>query len=662
MLNEEMKCEYNRLATFNSDWPHTFITPRILAKIGFFYIGPYDRVKCNFCRIYIENWEINDVEISEHIKWSPYCPLLNQDKTSNIPIEPVSELNKLLSTLNIHQKSDFDTNMPLVPSVSNKTTTTTTASNVQILQQIRFPEFATKIARLKSYNNWPGTKRQKPEQLSEAGFFHTRKKDRIVCFSCGGSLCNWSEQDDPWEQHALHYANCDFLCLIKGPEYIKTIATKTQNRQIESMGLNIRHMKNNCLLNDKVMLDIFKYFGIKNLVNVAQVSLQFEKLAISTFGTKYKHFMLNNRSITAGDNNLITIFKTFGNVMQSVSTPSKSYPWYERQTQKLIILLIKKYCSNDSLQCLKLYNFSSIKRYFILMDDVFVNLKILHLDYAALPFSILQLINKLPQINDLQLKYCIPIFPITQSIQPNVNLNLQKLTIRCRNRFFTLDVLAMIHLLYPNITEFKFQTIGNFNENRYKFNDALRNIGQLEHLTILDIDIDCEPMENLISPLITNGRQIKQLCIRYPEISTYALNCLSELNEINQLHITNVINKHRINMTDLIAKFPNLRSVSIIDIPITVEELYLIVRTAQHLMEAEFKMANSIMNIGLLQRMKYLVEKRENRQPLKLVLHINGQNEIDEYKNYIKHLNQSNSLFFITLTHKGENILVVPNI
>lgn len=323
-------------------------------------------------------------------------------------------------------------------------------SFVNILQEIAFPEFMTKMARAKTFTDWPKSKNQRPDELSDAGFFFTQKNDRTICFSCGGGLCDWAEQDDPWEQHALHYRNCKYLRLIKGEKFIENItnASEITSMQFKKPASHLRYVNNNCLLNDKVMLDIFKYFDIKNLISTAEVSLQFEGLAISTFEMKHKHFLLNNRNDTANDKTLIAIFRIFGRVMQTVETPSKSYPWYDRETQKLIIVLIKKYCANDTLRCSKLYNFSSIKRHLILLNNILPNLTILHLNYVAVPYSILQLLNKMPQIVEVEINYCTPILPINAFFEPNVNLNLQRISIRCRSTFNLLDFL----IFYPRYT------------------------------------------------------------------------------------------------------------------------------------------------------------------------------------------------------------------
>lgn len=95
---------------------------------------------------------------------------------------------------------------------------------------IEFPEFAIERMRLKSYDEWPISIKQTPKQLSDAGFFYTLLSDRVICFSCGGGLREWREEDDPFEQHALWYEHCSYVKLIKGPEYVA--ATKEKFRRI----------------------------------------------------------------------------------------------------------------------------------------------------------------------------------------------------------------------------------------------------------------------------------------------------------------------------------------------------------------------------------------------------------------------------------------------
>lgn len=105
MLTNDSNREEERLKTFNVDWPHAFISTRILEKTGFYYIGPHDQVKCFFCGTEVASWEVGDNEVIEHRRWSPNCPLLKRRNTSNVPMDTASDLNQLLSPVayNVHK-------------------------------------------------------------------------------------------------------------------------------------------------------------------------------------------------------------------------------------------------------------------------------------------------------------------------------------------------------------------------------------------------------------------------------------------------------------------------------------------------------------------------------------------------------------------------------
>lgn len=89
-----------------------------------------------------------------------------------------------------------------------------------------FPEYVIESARLQTFIDWPKSMKQTPQQLSAAGFFYTQVADRVICFSCGGGLCEWEEKDDPWEQHAMYYEKCDYLRSMKGSEYISSVKSR----------------------------------------------------------------------------------------------------------------------------------------------------------------------------------------------------------------------------------------------------------------------------------------------------------------------------------------------------------------------------------------------------------------------------------------------------
>ncbi|KAH3712508.1 baculoviral IAP repeat-containing protein 3-like isoform X2 [Dreissena polymorpha] len=61
--------------------------------------------------------------------------------------------------------------------------------------------------------------------LSAAGFFLVPNggADATRCFHCGIGLRHWSQDDDPWVEHARFSPNCDFLLNMKGQEFVNLI-------------------------------------------------------------------------------------------------------------------------------------------------------------------------------------------------------------------------------------------------------------------------------------------------------------------------------------------------------------------------------------------------------------------------------------------------------
>lgn len=212
--------EKYRLSTFTSDWPHAYISPNILAKTGFYFIGPYDRVMCHFCKVEVNAWEMGDNEVTEHVRWSIDCPLLQQRKTDNVPLEPISDYMKLIAPI---RESRDQTRRYIMGALVE-----TPMSFFR--KDPDFPEFKSHLTRLETFTEWPNPKIQCPNQLSEAGFFYTQKEDRVICFNCGGGLFKWDEQDDPWEMHAWWYEECSYLRRKKGINYIKSVQLKFKNQ------------------------------------------------------------------------------------------------------------------------------------------------------------------------------------------------------------------------------------------------------------------------------------------------------------------------------------------------------------------------------------------------------------------------------------------------
>ncbi|EGV95535.1 Baculoviral IAP repeat-containing protein 3 [Cricetulus griseus] len=166
-----MNTEKARLLTYQT-WPLSFLSPAELARAGFYYVGPGDRVACFACGGKLSNWEPKDDAMSEHRRHFPNCPFLKD------PSQSASRY-----------------------SVSNLS-------------------MQTHAARVRTFFNWPPSAPVHPQQLASAGFYYTGHSDDVKCFCCDGGLRCWESGDDPWVEHAKWFPRCEYLIRIKGQEFV----------------------------------------------------------------------------------------------------------------------------------------------------------------------------------------------------------------------------------------------------------------------------------------------------------------------------------------------------------------------------------------------------------------------------------------------------------
>ncbi|XP_037361617.1 baculoviral IAP repeat-containing protein 2 [Talpa occidentalis] len=171
-----MSTEEARFLTYHM-WPLTFLSPSELAKAGFYYLGPGDRVACFACGGTLSNWEPKDDAMSEHRRHFPNCPFLE-----NSP----GALRFSISNLSMQ----------------------------------------THTARLRTFTYWPSSVPVRPEQLASAGFYCVGRNDDVKCFCCDGGLRCWESGDDPWMEHAKWFPRCEFLIRMKGQEYVDEIQAR----------------------------------------------------------------------------------------------------------------------------------------------------------------------------------------------------------------------------------------------------------------------------------------------------------------------------------------------------------------------------------------------------------------------------------------------------
>ncbi|XP_031630939.1 death-associated inhibitor of apoptosis 2-like isoform X2 [Contarinia nasturtii] len=187
LMNEQC-----RLSTF-TNWPVPYISPQTLAKAGFYYFNNTDQVKCAWCQGVIAKWEVGDNPFTEHLKFFPNCP--RAQLGPNVEIQTEESIRSLG------------------------------------IQQIRAPKkgmYSSLDARLRSFANWPRSSIQLPETLATAGFYYENTDDQVLCFQCNGGLRSWQREDDAWFEHARWFPKCEFVQLVKGPQYIAQVQQQSR--------------------------------------------------------------------------------------------------------------------------------------------------------------------------------------------------------------------------------------------------------------------------------------------------------------------------------------------------------------------------------------------------------------------------------------------------
>ncbi|XP_078525073.1 baculoviral IAP repeat-containing protein 7-B-like [Lissotriton helveticus] len=198
-----MSSEEDRLWTFQNWPPSAPVSPLDLARSGFFYLGPDDRVQCFSCRGILKCWAAGESAMSEHRKFFPDCPFVLEREVCNRPrAQP-------------RRRCPDCTDGQIMGHLQNMYTQDSPA-----MDHPAHPDMVREWARLASFRYWPLHAVVQPQKLAEAGFFYVGHGDHVKCFYCDGGLRNWEVDDDPLIQHAKWFPRCEFVQHVLGESYI----------------------------------------------------------------------------------------------------------------------------------------------------------------------------------------------------------------------------------------------------------------------------------------------------------------------------------------------------------------------------------------------------------------------------------------------------------
>ncbi|KAM4868772.1 baculoviral IAP repeat-containing protein 1 [Urocitellus parryii] len=225
--------EETRLESFKN-WPFYAhgISPHALSAAGFIFTGERDTVQCFSCDGCLGDWEEGDNPWKEHAKWFPKCEYLQSKKSSDEIAQYIESYKGFVDVTGEHfVNSWFKRELLMASAYCNDSV------------------FANEELRLDTFKKWPHKSGLKVAALARAGLFYTGVEDIVQCFSCGGCLHNWKEEDDPLEDHTKHFPNCPFLQNMKSTSEVipdlqshgelpKVMETTTESNLEDSEAVN----------------------------------------------------------------------------------------------------------------------------------------------------------------------------------------------------------------------------------------------------------------------------------------------------------------------------------------------------------------------------------------------------------------------------------------
>lgn len=387
----------------------------------------------------------------------------------------------------------------------------------------------------------------------------------------------------------------------------------------------MQHVIFNQLLNDDCILEIFNHLSVKDLCSVAQVSIQFQKLAQITFRIKYRTFKLSDHFTSISKYKLRALFINFGQFIKhlDITTRVFKYDWNCLTIQTYTIWLIKQNCiSGNNLKSLKMEYFSGIGRNFQSFDRILANLEVLVLKNTALPYSVSQLLNKLPNVREFTIDGCFIKYPISQLDIVRFNPNLQKIKLKCTEEFNTTDVLTFIDIHFPNLKEFEFNLHQYNLINHDYYAQGLINLAKIKSIKKLDINFELHSANIFMSTLAENNVQLEYINIRYCKFNNATITDLCKLKTIKKLGLTRTLGLTSEHLIELSEQLPNLEIFSAWTRDLDITTITQVVYNARILSKAEFELPrDQIFTPRSYHRLLNIVREQKKTTPFQLIIH-----------------------------------------
>lgn len=319
----------------------------------------------------------------------------------------------------------------------------------------------------------------------------------------------------------------------------------------------------NTTLNPDVMITIFSYLHVFDLINVSKTCKNFLAMVKATFPSKFSMTRMLTPTEEISKEEIDAIFGNFGSMIRKLKLDSYIFSWDYGDIERYTLLKIVKHCNKEIITEISLGGFKGVYDNVEALFDTFKNVTKLQLEHCAFNSDITGILNKLKHLEELVLCTCNrnPKYQ-TENYFSTIHPNIKKLVIRDSDDLNVFRVLNSIDFIMPNLEILEINCY--FNEQlTQEIIEALTRIASLNHLIKLKLNFQNLDPIPLMKRLVESNMKLEKLILINIEITTHLISLVAKMKTLKKIKISEVTNLQANNILHLIHGLPLLGKISI---------------------------------------------------------------------------------------------------
>lgn len=387
-------------------------------------------------------------------------------------------------------------------------------------------------------------------------------------------------------------------------------------------------------LHDDCFQEIFKYFDLHDLTNVAGVCVYFNQMAKENFSSNYKHITLTCDSGNFEKN----LLRHFGSSIESLTVVARN-----RESNNATLQLMSECCSTAKLKTLRLVDFSSGTEW-TKLQSIFARLEELTLECCSFNDGMKKMLANCGELKQLNCTNCTMYGKYINKKFPKIqNATFHSNTYFCCSEFITFitqnrslkclsitsDIMIYLNMSKviqtvvrrrPNLLELE------ISQNVYdleKFDRNITSLSRLKRLKVLKLNFNSISVASLMKGLVENRAPIEHLKCSNGKVDADAIKAISQMKQIRILQFIECYCLSDDYINDLAKSLPQLQEIHLENLH-SLHSIYGLKNVVQNAPKLSLLELTSIDGISIdMYDYKMLLKAVQNRtEKVKLVIQV----------------------------------------